>query len=99
MVHLKLDMEVCKSHMSKQQVRAINLFTIDNRYRKDSWLHVFTDGGMFDDEDSERAGVHRATINTGRLTSKLLPKTAFYGCSGISVRVVQAIKNEASVHN
>ena len=44
-------MEVCKSHMSVQQVRVIALSTTDNIYPKDSWLHVFTDGFLFDDED------------------------------------------------
>ena len=51
LLHLKLDMEVCKSYISKQQIRAIALSTIGNRYLKDSWLHAFIDEFIFDDEN------------------------------------------------
>ena len=58
MAHLKLDMEVYKSHMSKQHVCVIALSIIDNRYSKDSWLHVFTDGSIFNDEEDAGADVY-----------------------------------------
>ena len=41
----------------------------------------------------------RASINTGQLTSKLLPKRAFNSRSVFNVTVVQTIRNGAIVYN
>ena len=49
---------ICRSHISEWQVRATALSTIDNKYPKHSWLHIFTNRFMFDDEDGARASMY-----------------------------------------
>nr|XP_042902473.1 uncharacterized protein LOC107450434 [Parasteatoda tepidariorum] len=57
-VCLSLDRQVNKCHMRDQQLRAIALSTIENKFPGHTWLHVYTDGSMFSDEDGAGAGVY-----------------------------------------
>ncbi|XP_055932037.1 uncharacterized protein LOC129962316 [Argiope bruennichi] len=50
-------MQINKSHMGEQQVRAFALSTIENKYPRDTWLHVNIDGSMLNDEDGAGVGV------------------------------------------
>nr|XP_042897093.1 uncharacterized protein LOC122269208 [Parasteatoda tepidariorum] len=50
-------MLVNKSHMSDQQLRAIALSAIENKYPRDTWLYIYTDGSLINDEGGARPGV------------------------------------------
>ncbi|XP_055383889.1 uncharacterized protein LOC129613726 [Condylostylus longicornis] len=60
---LNLNKHIKKTANNNEVIRQIALETINIKYPKDKWFHVYTDGSLLKQYDGAGAGVHSAYFN------------------------------------